>query len=227
MANLRSRPMCGAERSTLTRAFPRNQRLQTVLVRNLSTNSEAQILDHSVTHPAAQFKFQHFPQLDGLRGIAVLLVVVGHGIQFAGGKFGVFAYLGQLGVLLFFELSGFLITGLLWRENETSDGIDLGAFYIRRALRLVPALLAFFLFTALLSKARLLDVTSYEFIVCLFYVRNIFGHSHAMDHLWTLSLEEQFYTFWPAAIKSIGIKRALPYAAAATLLFATARTAGI
>src|SRR5260370_660755 len=86
------------------------------------------------------FAFKHFPQLDGLRAIAILLVISGHVLQFGSG---VHNLLGGLGVLLFFVLSGFLITGLLEKEKHSTGSVLLRAFYWRRILRLFPALLIF------------------------------------------------------------------------------------
>jgi len=167
--------------------------------------------------------------LDGLRGIAVLLVVVGHAVEFSAGQLGqIGSSIAQLGVLLFFVLSGFLITGLLQREQQTHGKIDLKAFYARRTLRLGPALLVFLAVTGLLAKTRLLvDIPKYEFVVCLIYTRNIFGRSQSLGHLWSLSLEEQLYTFWPSAIKFFGISNILPYAATAAIAVSVARTTGI
>jgi len=90
-----------------------------------------------VKHPQ-ESAFGHLPRLDGFRGISILLVLVGHEMQFPLGHEG-WGALGGLGVLLFFVLSGFLITLLLLREQLETSRIDLGAFYVRRALRILPA----------------------------------------------------------------------------------------
>ena len=85
----------------------------------------------------------YVPALDGIRGIAVLAVMVGHALGLGGG-----AYFqgGSVGVDIFFVLSGFLITYLLVREHDGSDGrMDFRKFYVRRALRLGPALLGMLL----------------------------------------------------------------------------------
>jgi peptidoglycan/LPS O-acetylase OafA/YrhL len=143
------------------------------------------------------FTFGHFPQLDGFRGLAILLVVVGHVLQFgfeipAGGN------LGALGVLLFFVLSGFLITGLLDREMLQTGHISLSRFYIRRILRLFPALFCFLALLCLLIELGLItDTAWYSIVACLIYVRNIWGRGASTTHIWSLSLEEQFYMLWP------------------------------
>src|SRR6266508_4442563 len=87
------------------------------------------------------------PSLDGLRAIAVGLVIMDHALV------GPFLGWGQVGVTLFFVLSGFLITTLLLEERSASGRIDLAAFYLRRALRLLPALLVLLFLVALLMLA--------------------------------------------------------------------------
>jgi peptidoglycan/LPS O-acetylase OafA/YrhL len=183
--------------------------------------------DQSKANPV--FTLHHIPQLDGFRGLAVLLVVLGHGLQGSGGSLaGVGASAAELGVLLFFVLSGFLITGLLMRERAKHGNIDLRAFYFRRILRLAPAFLLFFTVVAGLTKLKLItDVPKYEFAVCLLYVRNIFGRSWSLRHLWSLSLEEQFYMIWPWVTKLVRVNQLLPIAATATGLIALVRTVGI
>ena len=95
-------------------------------------------------NPASTFLFQHIPELDGFRGLAVLVVVFGHYFEYRLPSLGrQFATVDKLGVLLFFVLSGFLITGLLHRERSVTNHVSFHRFYIRRALRLGPALLVF------------------------------------------------------------------------------------
>lgn len=160
------------------------------------------------------------PELDGFRGLAIILVVVGHTLTFtlhfwlqAGLK------MGEMGVLLFFVLSGYLITTLLREEELRTGTISLRAFYIRRACRLLPALAAFLLAIALMRSLGLItDVPGREFLAAIFYVRNIFGTSQTLGHLWSLSLEEQFYTLWPFLFLLFGMKRMLRVAIGLTIL---------
>lgn len=176
---------------------------------------EQQIAENDAPAPrsGAQFQFTHFPQLDGFRGLAVLLVLVGHGIQFSIGALSYVAgSLAALGVLLFFVLSGFLITGLLYREKLETGEVNLGNFYARRVLRLGPGLFVFLAITAgLVALKKITDVPWYEIAVCLLYVRNIYGRSLSLGHLWSLSLEEQFYFLWPQVLKRIEASRLLKY----------------
>jgi peptidoglycan/LPS O-acetylase OafA/YrhL len=138
--------------------------------------------------------------LDGVRGIAITLVVAFHAFGWPGG--------GTLGVDLFFVLSGFLITTLLLEEQAAKNTIALRAFYARRARRLLPALFVMltpFLLLALGSAAT----GSFQTPVfvglgaAMTYTSNIVVAVHpsavpaGLIHLWSLAAEEQFYILWP------------------------------
>jgi peptidoglycan/LPS O-acetylase OafA/YrhL len=138
--------------------------------------------------------------LDLLRGIAVGLVMLRHGFP------EVFAGAGVVGVVMFFALSGHLITGLLLGELERTGRVDLRRFYLRRARRLLPALL--FLLAGVVVVTLVLDPIGDRddlgrtVLVALTWTGNLpFGHaSDATFHLWTLATEEQFYLLWPALL---------------------------
>ena len=166
------------------------------------------------------FRFHHIPELDGFRGLAVLLVVVGHYVEYRLPANSHLAALPKLGVLLFFVLSGFLITGLLYRERLATGKINLRFFYIRRILRLAPAFLLFIVATLVFMRLGLItDVSRREILECLFYVRNIFGHSLTLGHIWSLSLEEQFYLLWPLTFALLPLKRSPAIVLGTCLLF--------
>ena len=143
------------------------------------------------------------PGLDGLRGVAVLAVMLYHFDATHGWFPG-----GSLGVDLFFVLSGFLITTLLLEERSRTGGISLFAFYQRRARRLLPALVVFLaLFTTITIATQQPgeDRLPVTVATSLFYVFNWlddFGGVATLGagHLWSLSVEEQFYLVWPAAL---------------------------
>jgi peptidoglycan/LPS O-acetylase OafA/YrhL len=159
--------------------------------------------------PSGAIVFRHFPQLDGLRGLAVLLVVAGHVVHHS---FGVTAggSLGGLGVLLFFMLSGFLITGLLDRERAQSRSIALFEFYRRRSLRLFPAVFFFLAVVCVLIKLKVIaDTPWYTVAACVIYVRNIWGRGYSTNHIWSLSVEEQFYASWPWIMNVVSRANAL------------------
>ncbi|CUR58074.1 Acyltransferase 3 [metagenome] len=138
--------------------------------------------------------------IDLLRGVAVALVMVRHAWPAA------FPGAGVVGVVMFFALSGHLITGLLLDELERTGRVELRRFYLRRARRLVPALLLLVAgvvaVTLLLDPLGDRDELGRTVLVALTWTGNLpFGHaSDATFHLWTLATEEQFYLLWPAVL---------------------------
>lgn len=145
-----------------------------------------------------KFKLIYYPQLDGLRGIAILIVLFFHA------KFPFFSG-GYIGVDIFFVLSGFLITSLLIQEFIKNGTIDFKKFYIRRFKRLFPALFFFILIYSILSYFILnksLNLIFLESTIALTYTSNLFQAFQIHDltlinHTWSLSIEEQFYLLWP------------------------------
>ena len=155
----------------------------------------------------------HLPGLDGLRGIAVLLVLLYH-LEIDGFEG------GFLGVDVFFVLSGFLITSLLIGELHDRRRIDLVGFWLRRARRLLPAVFVMIAVVVALGPtidATLRDRLRWDAIASIFYVVNwryvITGQSYAAEstdpsmlgHLWSLAIEEQFYVVWPLLVLSGGL----------------------
>ena len=150
-----------------------------------------------VARAMSGFRLGNRPVLDGVRGLAVLLVVLHHTTTIAPR--------GYAGVDLFFVLSGFLITSLLDEEFERSGRIALRRFYLRRALRLEPALAALLLAVAVwvLSQpaSYAAGPTGRALLPTIFYVSNWTSAAGAdsglLGHTWSLAIEEQFYLFWP------------------------------
>lgn len=174
-----------------------------------------------------------FAGLDGLRGWAVIAVVAFHaGLLDA----------GWIGVDVFMALSGFLITGVIIRDLDAKDPSILRRFWVRRARRLVPALL---LVIAIVSVVTLFEPegwtipTSREVWGALTYTSNwlrlgestsywqMFDAPSAFDHLWSLAIEEQFYVVWPivmiVAWKWRGHRGAMVVAGLGFILTATAQ----
>ena len=159
------------------------------------------------------FKAKHVPALDGLRGVAILLVITHHQLI----PFSLTG--GFVGVDLFFVLSGFLITTLLLTEFDATRKISLKDFYLRRALRLGPALLVYLIASLLVTYALHPEDLSREFRLvgyALIYATNwrmALGWDLSLDPtaiIWSLSIEEQFYLAWPLLLftsLSLGIKR--------------------
>ncbi len=155
--------------------------------------------------PGGEFR----PELEGLRAVAVGLVLAYHaGIPKLHG--------GYVGVDVFFVLSGFLITGLIVRELRATGRLDLPRFYARRARRLLPAAAVALVGTLVLSVVllpplRLPDVAG-DAAAASLYVSNLRFALQATDylasdlapspllHFWSLGVEEQFYVFWPALL---------------------------
>lgn len=147
------------------------------------------------------------PELDALRGIAVLMVVAYHGLFWSSTASGlsglpklvVLATLpGWLGVQLFFVLSGFLITGILLDNRARPDYYS--RFYKRRALRILPAYLALLLVLAGLGASRTSLAASLLFASNL---GELTGIPIAYGPLWSLAVEEQFYLLWPLAARRL------------------------
>lgn len=146
----------------------------------------------------------YLPQLDGLRVLAVGMVMVGHWVQWKWTHPALVALPLIHGVTLFFVLSGFLITRILLNENQIRQQTNKGArsfmvrFYLRRTLRIFPLYygIIFFLFAINHPMAKEL------FPWLLTYSTNIYQSIHNVyvgdfNHFWSLGVEEQFYLFWP------------------------------
>jgi peptidoglycan/LPS O-acetylase OafA/YrhL len=169
---------------------------------------------------------RRIPCLDGLRGFAVLVVLLGHVSASNGApdflNFGYIHSLGNVGVRIFFVLSGFLITTLLLREWDATQSISLKNFYIRRIRRIVPAFAAYVIiiwslylwgFIELryhLYSGTLVESAIPDLIRAVTFTAN-FHHDYNwyFNHLWSLSVEEQFYLLWPLALVVRGPKRGL------------------
>jgi len=149
------------------------------------------------------FRLGYRPSLDGLRGLAVIAVLAHHALlPFSSGGF--------LGVAVFFTLSGFLITYLLCHELQTRGAVNLRRFYLRRVLRLLPAFLllagVLMTFAAFRMEAAQRVRVFYQVVAAMFYVTNWmialewWPKLALLAHTWSLSIEEQFYSLWPAIL---------------------------
>ncbi|RPH56400.1 acyltransferase [bacterium] len=157
------------------------------------------------------------PVLDGLRGVAILLVLVLHFTMYGGtpGVAGIdgfvhrFALAGWIGVDLFFVLSGFLITGILWDAKGGERYFR--NFYARRLLRIFPlyygALVVFLVLLPLLwpahaglARLRGEGVWYWTYLVNFQIAREGWPDFGALGHFWSLAVEEQFYLLWPVAV---------------------------
>jgi peptidoglycan/LPS O-acetylase OafA/YrhL len=166
------------------------------------------------------------PALDGVRAVAVGLVLVFHGgVSWATGGF--------LGVSIFFTLSGFLITSLLLAEQQSTGGVRLGRFWIRRIRRLMPAALACLALVIVLTATALTaakETVRGDVLAALFDVANwrlyFSGQSYAalfsvpspVQHFWSLAIEEQFYLCFPVIVWLLLVKLRWPRTVLAVLL---------
>lgn len=165
---------------------------------------------------------RHYPALDGLRGIAILAVFCYH---FGGGRtssnwliraWSSFAETGWIGVDLFFVLSGFLITGILYDTAHRPNRIK--NFYARRSLRIFPLYYGILLFFLVLTPVLHLHWTPGH-LLYFFYLSNMMpiltpsldspGHWMMVGHLWSLAVEEQFYLVWPFIVWHVRDRRTL------------------
>lgn len=157
----------------------------------------------------SRHRLRHQPGLDGLRGLAVVLVVLFHAdLEWMSGGF--------LGVSIFFTLSGFLITSLLLAEREGTGGVDLRAFWSRRLRRLAPASLITIVTVVSLSSwlsttaeagrlrgdavSAALYASNWRFVVADYSYADLFSAPSPLLHIWSLSIEEQLYVVLPLLV---------------------------
>ena len=168
------------------------------------------IAGNAKPHQAGMGKAVSFrPDIEGLRGIAVLLVVAFHAHVWPWRG-------GFLGVDIFFVLSGYLITALLLQELETSGTLSLVGFYARRARRLLPAAAVVVVFVVLAGIFLLSPIEQIRYsktaLATTMYVSNLWFIRQSSDyfaadtannpllHTWSLAVEEQFYFLWPVLV---------------------------
>jgi peptidoglycan/LPS O-acetylase OafA/YrhL len=167
--------------------------------------------------------------LDGLRAVSIALVVFGHlsGTRgFPLGESPWFPPFATLGVRVFFVISGFLITGLLLSELEQTGSVHIGRFYFRRTLRIFVPYYAFLLTVIILGRFGVIAIPASELSAAATYTSNYRLHpSWELAHTWSLSVEEQFYLLWPAALWLLGRGRALALAGFVLLLVPGVRLA--
>jgi peptidoglycan/LPS O-acetylase OafA/YrhL len=151
-----------------------------------------------------------------LRAISIVLVIVAHSSihfrQWIKLPLGTYLLFAHLGVSVFFVISGFLITGLLLKEREKSGTISLSRFYLRRSFRIFPPFYFYLAVMAGLVLAGVLSGPLQGFFSAAIYGSDYYfgpgSGSAALQHTWSLSVEEQFYLLWPAVLLWLGKRRA-------------------
>jgi peptidoglycan/LPS O-acetylase OafA/YrhL len=122
---------------------------------------------------------------------------------------GVLDVWGPVGVTVFFVISGFLITRLLLEERRESGTINLRAFYLRRTFRILPAYWTYMAVVAVLALTGFVIAGKGSFARALFFTTDyLHAGFWALNHSWSLSVEEQFYLLWPLALLLVGATRA-------------------
>jgi len=142
---------------------------------------------------------RRIPSLDGLRAISISLVVLSHLTKWKHISLEGVGIYAAVGVHVFFVLSGYLITNLLLNEYERTSTINLRDFYLRRGFRIFPAAYAFLVVVVVLYWHQM---RWYHVLAAGLYVANMdMRRPWMFGHLWSLSIEEQFYLLWPFALK--------------------------
>jgi len=158
-------------------------------------------LNSNLTVPEI-FRQKHIQSLDGLRAIAITLVILWH-ITFAlncpsfiyiASKY---LELGNSGLQLFFVVSGFLITGLLLKEKTETGSIHVKKFYQRRLLKIYPIYFVYILVIVVLKVIGIAKMDSKDFVAPVLFITDFIGKGWLIAHTWTLSVEVQFYLILP------------------------------
>jgi peptidoglycan/LPS O-acetylase OafA/YrhL len=170
----------------------------------------------------------YIPTLDGWRAIAIIAVMFCHGLDDHIYPFAV--PLGFAGVLLFFAISGFLITSRMLEESRLTGTISLRKFYVRRSFRILPPALFYLAVVTVLGLAGIIPFYFGSILRALLFVRNYTFLNYANPgtwfsaHFWSLSVEEHFYLIWPTIFILVGLRRVrwvAPLLAIATIVWRT------
>ena len=171
------------------------------------------VVDRGAPRASAPRRGNGIPALDGVRAVAVALVLADHG-----GVPGVPG--GFVGVDMFFVLSGFLITSLLLDELGRTGGMDLPGFWVRRARRLLPALIVMVMAVVVLRElfpSEAVSAVRDDAVAAFFWVANwifVFRDTDyftqgdtpsPLQHTWSLAVEEQYYVVWPLVLVAVAV----------------------
>ena len=169
-----------------------------IIKKHLSFKSK---LFSSIDTVPAQLIPNYYPSVDGMRAIAVLMVTLAHfGFDMFPLPYGL-SIESLMGVYIFFVLSGFLITTQLIKEKLTTGTISVKRFYIRRILRIIPLAYLFLFVLIIISVCYGSMSSDSDFLISFLFIKNLPVKNHPFTaHLWTLSVEEQFYVILPLLI---------------------------
>ncbi|HZY61166.1 MAG TPA: acyltransferase [Edaphobacter sp.] len=157
--------------------------------------------------PTRAASMARIPSLDGLRALSIFLVIALHTIQRLNMThhvplFWYAIFNGDIGVFIFFVISGYLITSLLLHEQQKYGSISMRSFYFRRAMRILPPIYLYVAVLLIFSWMGRLATNRMDILSALFFFHNYVPHSSmwSLEHFWTLSVEEQFYLIWPGIL---------------------------
>ena len=161
---------------------------------------------------------KRIPALDGLRAVSILFVLLGHFSEIHP-RLGTLDSLAKVGVRTFFVISGYLITTLLLREMDVTGTIRLRGFFRRRIFRIAPAFYLYLSVIAILGLVGAVQVTGRDLWRSALYTvdYNLF-YSNIVGHIWSLSVEEQFYLLWPVTLLWFGSRKGFRIATAVVIL---------
>jgi peptidoglycan/LPS O-acetylase OafA/YrhL len=169
-------------------------------------------------------KTGYIQSLDGFRALSVGLIILCHAAYNASRSEYISAFTpyfdGAVAVRIFFIVSGFLITGLLISEKNETGNVSLGNFYFRRFLRIFPVQATYVFFLFIIDNFSTSHINSCEFFTSIFYMKNYACYDRLDGHFWTLSVEEQFYLFWPFLFAFLD-KKLLIYTASGLIICAS------
>jgi peptidoglycan/LPS O-acetylase OafA/YrhL len=201
---------------------------------------------HSATFSSAQTRV---PSLDGLRAISAGMVVVSHLLSHSphlaqisgdaarrwvagpqarmiGEMVKSLFYVGNLGVQIFFVISGFIISTLLIREKSNTGSVNLRRFYFRRFFRIFPPYYFFLLFVGAMVLLDWLPISPLKLFASALYLSNYIPSGEwYLGHTWSLSVEEQFYLLWPGLFVLLSLQRLTQVASSVILLVPLVRLA--
>jgi peptidoglycan/LPS O-acetylase OafA/YrhL len=151
---------------------------------------------------------KHIDSIDGLRGLSIVFVIFSHAAGMLPAIFRHGTQLGPAGVTIFFVISGYLITSKLLAEKARSGKISLRNFILGRIFRLMPASMCLIVTAVILSHLGIVKLSGKELIHALTYTMDYIHPANAtLEHLWSLSVEEQFYLIWPIALLIAGDRK--------------------
>jgi len=205
--------------ATLERA-PRHETLNESISDAGRRVTPAELRAQRPLSPAAD---RRIPSLDGLRAISIGLVVLSHlaGTERSpiNGRVADILPLGELGVRVFFVISGFLITNLLLDEWNRYGTISLSRFYFRRTFRILPPYYTLILVVAIGAFLQLIRLAPADLVHAVTYSSNYYAQrSWWVGHTWSLAVEEQFYLLWPAVLLLAGRRGAFAVATAVVVI---------